>query len=813
MDSESAIECTNNLDKYSNQRSSDELSSNDGSSGCDSDADISWSSEAEMNFQQNNYTSRSDKNDKLPIGDIENGDSEIVSSLYNSDTTKDDDSNSDSDEEFAVHACLRGLIKSKSISSIQKNDYAIPLSYTDEELLDSNTFIKTSNGKYLDDRYRFINTQSISDEETSASSAPYFSRNQAFHNYRTPIFETISNTEISDNWSTQANNFKYGTNFESDDDLDQARSSPFTCCWSAPEFIADNEQTSEELSSSEDACFAERNEKTERPSLPCADLSEYDESMGTSILDFSGPESVQITNLTHLNLSRNTCPRVISENDSLCIYDASPSPHQEEEEINFADELPEIEETIINKWTPEAIINFAKKSLRENSEIPQHLRENHDAASTIVNISKSLGSLDLWETELGWITRVPSPMDHSGITMRQSVSCHDHMITSYVDCVIQNHYNRCSSPDCRKYASKPEIMKQSMNSVSDTSDDEWIRCADDAALDESFVSDRIENDICSHITVPIFSTPNVDNHSSINIDQHFNDFQCMDATEQIDNDNKNEGKMKKCERPTTFLTTLKKIVDKEDLVKITTNAKDNQKNDQFLSYQEKKQNANLIDSISSAPPPRRSYSLNILDQIPVKLINFEKESNFFKTKVFANNIDEKQYCDEIRNLSNFHKHTTYYPNMYHKNDIEYGSDESDENDNDDNDDDNDNDNNDNDHNDMFVDQTFPANRNKLPNFYEFTFDVKKSIRNDTTKLSTNIDSDTALYPFLEKFKSDTDNQVMAESQPTVTLWDNSCEYAQQINEIARVWLQKSSDPSNVDQIITDQTAVTVYPKS
>lgn len=30
--------------------------------------------------------------------------------------------------------------------------------------------------------------------------------------------------------------------FESDDDLDQARSSPFTCCWSAPEFIIDNEQ-------------------------------------------------------------------------------------------------------------------------------------------------------------------------------------------------------------------------------------------------------------------------------------------------------------------------------------------------------------------------------------------------------------------------------------------------------------------------------------------------------------------------------------------------------------------------------------------
>ncbi|OZC07183.1 hypothetical protein X798_05819, partial [Onchocerca flexuosa] len=165
----------------------------------------SWSSEAEINYQQNNYTTRSlvlhhqqdDKNDILPIGDIENGgDSEIVSSLYNSDTTKDDDLNSDSDEEFAVHACLRGLIKSKSISSIQKNDYSIPISYTDEKLLDSNEFIKTSNGKNLDDRYRFIDIKSISDEETSASSAPYFSRNQAYRNYRTAIFEVIKNFNL-----------------------------------------------------------------------------------------------------------------------------------------------------------------------------------------------------------------------------------------------------------------------------------------------------------------------------------------------------------------------------------------------------------------------------------------------------------------------------------------------------------------------------------------------------------------------------------------------------------------------------------------
>lgn len=68
---------------------------------------------------------------------------------------------------------------------------------------------------------------------------------------------------------------------------------------------------------------------------------------------------------------------------------------REEGEINFADELPEVEGTI-NKWTPEAVINFAKETLRENSASERHLRGNrYVALTTDVNISKSLGSLDL----------------------------------------------------------------------------------------------------------------------------------------------------------------------------------------------------------------------------------------------------------------------------------------------------------------------------------------------------------------------------------------------------------------------------------
>lgn len=58
-----------------------------------------------------------------------------------------------------------------------------------------------------------------------------------------------------------------------------------------------------------------------------ADLSEYDESMRTSILDFSGPISGHPVHLARLNLlADETRPKAISENDLLCIYDASPSP-------------------------------------------------------------------------------------------------------------------------------------------------------------------------------------------------------------------------------------------------------------------------------------------------------------------------------------------------------------------------------------------------------------------------------------------------------------------------------------------------------
>ncbi|VDK27056.1 unnamed protein product, partial [Gongylonema pulchrum] len=85
-------------------------------------------------------------------------------------------------------------------------------------------------------------------------------------------------------WSAPGNTYRDEVGFESDDDddLDLSRPSPFNCC--------------------------------------CADLSDYDEQARKSILDFSGTGRFRIPG--------KQCPRVISEANSLSMYDATPSPHR-----------------------------------------------------------------------------------------------------------------------------------------------------------------------------------------------------------------------------------------------------------------------------------------------------------------------------------------------------------------------------------------------------------------------------------------------------------------------------------------------------
>lgn len=60
--------------------------------------------------------------------------------------------------------------------------------------------------------------------------------------------------------------------------------------------------------------------------------------------------------------------------------------------------------------------------------------------------------------------------------------------------------------------------------------------------------------------------------------------------------------------------------------------------------------------------------------------------------------------------------------------------------------------------------------------------------------------------------SDNDNQMVDESNSTITLWNDCCEYAQQINEIARICFQKASETSSIDEEILDQTAFPIYSK-
>ncbi|VDM92464.1 unnamed protein product [Litomosoides sigmodontis] len=598
-----------------------------------------------------------------------------------------------------------------------------------------------------------------------------------------------------DNWSTPANNFKYEMDFESDDDLDQARSSPFTCCWSSPEFVADSEQrTPEELSASEEAYFVDgnaRNGKSERD-----DLSGYDEPMRTSILDFDGQSSEQLNILANLNSQTNAkCPRAISENDSLCIYDASPSPIREDEKISFVDELPETEEAI-NKWTPEALINFAKEGFCKISKTEnQHSLADDDVMQRSVNISKSLGSLNLWETEIGWITRVPSPVNAAG-AMHQSISCHDHMITSFVDCAIQNHYNRCSSPGCRKYASKPkEAMKRGndMNSGSDTSDDEWIRCADDMTL-----SDAHENndEIYAQVILSPFPTSNDSDSDKllITIDhQHSGNLHMDNGSKEIADGNKD--KMMKCKSTKASSTALKTPIGDADVIRMR-NGVVKRGDDKCLSYQERTQYSILLDAL-----PRRPYSLNSLEQMSC-------DFDFFNAKRLANNTDSEQHHADSRDLSNFNLDKMCYPNTEGKSDVKYESGKSVENDDNVDDDDDDDDDG------IFVEEILPVEGNKLPNFYEFTFGVKNSIGNNTTKLSPCVAAGEGLYSFAdERCKTGDDSETADEPHSTVALWDNCCEYAQQINEIARIWFRKAPEPSNINGVITDQTAFAIYPKS
>ncbi|VDM96000.1 unnamed protein product, partial [Thelazia callipaeda] len=507
--------------------------------------------------------------------------------------------------------------------------------------------------------------------------------------------------KIGSYWSAPENDYQENEiGFESDDEFDQAGSSPFTCCWSAPEFVADNDQqTFDEVSSSDDASFTvaklmATNEASQAKS--CVDLMEYDEPMRNSILDFDGQVVQQTTNLINLNLASNKfCPRAISENDSLYLYDASPSPHREEEEIGFADELAKVEECV-NKWTPEGVINFAKEISRENAETYQKSWESHQQqTNTVMNVSKSLGSLNLWETDIGWVTRFSSNVDHSGLVMRQSISCQEQMIQSYVDSAIQNHYNRCSSPDCHKYASKPEVVGQSMLSESDISDDEWIPCTNEGKLEENLVKNSTENDANTKVPATLYFPNNNSNniYTTYPSDQNLQDLSAEKISSSDDDDIQvsYENIAKKSPDETVFSRLSTKNITDYGITS-SENTTKSQK-EEPLSYRPISSSPNILDSI-----PRRAYSLESFDHIPETIPRIENQLQNFTVK--ATEIDDERHFVEIYNLPRNHSTTTHPINN------ESGIYESHEN--------------------IYM-KNFDSNeKKKLLDFYGFTFDVKKS---------------------------------------------------------------------------------------
>lgn len=278
-----------------------------------------------------------------------------------------------------------------------------------------------------------------------------------------------------------------------------------------------------------------------------------------------------------------------------------------------------------------------------------------------------------------------------------------------------------------------------MDSGSDTSDDEWIRCADDMTLGDAHGSN---DEIYAQVILPSFSSSNDKGTDKLFIptdQQHINDMQMNNGSKEIVDGDKEE--MMKCENTKAFSTALKTIIDDADMIRMR-NGVVNRNNDKYLSYQERNQYSIFIDVL-----PRRSHSLNSLHQISDGLIDFEKEKYFFNTKMIANNTDGEHHYADFHDLSNFKQHKICYPNIDDKNDVKYESGKSVGNDDDDNDNAND-DNNDND--DIFAEVILPVKGNELSNFYGFTFDVKNSFRSNTTKLSPSIVESETLYPFADE---------------------------------------------------------------
>lgn len=260
------------------------------------------------------------------------------------------------------------------------------------------------------------------------------------------------------------------------------------------------------------------------------------------------------------------------------------------------------------------------------------------------------------------------------------------------------------------------MMTVSVHSESETSEDEWIRCADEVTVEESFMCDSSRRGLRAEVTASLFF-PRHDSNSYATYapDRHLEDLY-TDAIKAVDDTkaavvNTATG----IEQPTAFSTLLGATTAKEC-------TKEAPKNEEPLSCQEKAQCIR-----SSTTGPRQAHSLEDFGQVPETVINSEKGPLLFKTKI-TDAFRERHFV-KISNVPENSAFANCEQTVGHK--IE----ESDEDEED----------------TTRTDQIVPLKLSRLPPFYEFAFDIKNL--NVSGTVFPAIEANTPLRPLVSKYQA------------------------------------------------------------
>lgn len=246
--------------------------------------------------------------------------------------------------------------------------------------------------------------------------------------------------------------------------------------------------------------------------------------------------------------------------------------------------------------------------------------------------------------------------------------------------------------------------------------------------------------ICAQIAVPLISSSN----NSSGSDQLQNQRQQQDEQQQKEEEQQQQKHLNDLYSDGT------EVCFDEDAIKEREQVY-NLEVDGLSPSKAKDEHHSLAD-----PTLRRSYSLNVLDQILETLTEVEYEQ-YFLMGIMSNADNEEYHCANLRDLPDFQQSVMNSQSMADKNDdIErerasesaaVGSSDNNDNDHvsgDDNDDDGD------DNGNMFVGQFLRCKRSGLPNLYEFTFDDKEIMCRNANKLQPNISANSSLNSFIKR---------------------------------------------------------------